>query len=87
MRNVVKRNWILGAYVLALGAWATGWVMSARARPVLGPPTQIEKILTVHPNTSFQVVEAGRVLQSVPVQPGRYRVLVRIQPILPEEGE
>lgn len=44
------------------------------------PPTIIERVIQVRPDTQMQMVEGGRVLQSIEIAPGRYRVFIRIKP-------
>ena len=44
-----------------------------------GTPTQIERVVTIRPGSELQLVEQGRVLQSVEILPGRYRIRVTIK--------
>lgn len=44
-----------------------------------GAPTQIERVVTIRPGSELQLVEQGRVLQSLPLASGRYRIRINIR--------
>ena len=78
--NVRAGGWFFGfLFGVAFSLLVYYAVTTAKAEEKQ-PPTIIERVIQVKPRTAIIMIEDAKILQTMPLAAGRYRIQIKIKP-------